>query len=240
MGMKSLEPFTAHPLLVLEKLKKMETLQTLPCIGNKKNLFTLLFLCLVGFANAQNTPIETSEDCGKLITYTCDADYLKGSDKQDIFFRINVPEGLQVQTLKDQKRSYFRIQKLEDGAVDEFVSFGHLYNSEGMTEEEIIDRLYGVSDMIINAGYTEDESQLLKTTFDGKEYHVYQAIGTFPESAGPFAGEFLYNVVALPYDDQRTLLVVMMANNKGHDYKFYDFADRMCISHIWRSIEFLH
>jgi len=92
----------------------------------------------------------------------------------------------------------------------------------------------------LERGFTLLEEFSGKSTFEGKEYNMFRAIGEVNSIYYQLSGRyFILGLIIEPNRNNRNgVFVTMMANQNSTIENFEDFATKGCISKVWQSIHF--
>lgn len=206
-----------------------------------RSITLLLSLFLLTTLSCQEKEKLNTKECGALKEFKMDKAYAKNADLPEIDFTLQYPENIKARPAvegKDNKSyNYFAIE--EDGTEVEMLSLGHLTYDGGTFEEHAKGMLEFIKTLFASA-YTLKDPKVGMKTFDGKKYPVFQSHGKISNPGGTFDGEYLINTVILenPNPELASLIVIMVVQEGRGVVEFEDFAEKACISTIWKTIEY--
>ncbi len=205
-----------------------------------KKITKIALLCcvLLSFTQCKEKELVAVE------TFEMTPEYAKKIDKPEVHFRVNVPVNLKFDKPVEGKKtsSYGMVQKVgDDGVVTEMYSFGYI-SLDGMEfEKNARSFMVQIRDMLKRGGYTLESHEIGMMQFDGEEYMSLQAVGVMKEGiSSEFVGKYMFNTVVKLNPYGNTHIIMLMAARDGEAAKtFEDFKDKLTISTIWKTFEYL-
>ncbi|MEM6719450.1 MAG: hypothetical protein AAF611_09060 [Bacteroidota bacterium] len=206
---------------------------------NTKSI-ALLLCMLLFFVQCQNKnkaeePVET---------YEMTPEFAEKIDKPEIHFTVDIPKSLKFNKPEIGKKSssYGMIQKVEDdGVVTEMCSFGYISIDGVEFEENARSFMRQVRSMLTRGGYTIEKDTIGNLPFDGEKYMTLKAEAIMEKGKTPeFVGTYLFNVVVKPNPKGNTSIIFLMAARDDQDAETYeDFKDKLTISTVWNTFQYL-
>ena len=205
----------------------------------KKIKFIAILCCIqFGFVQCQNeNKVET-------FTYEVTPEFAKKIDKPEVHFTVDIPKGLSLAKPEEGKKnySYGMIQKKnQDSLVTEMYSFGYVSLNGMSLHKDGLSFMKQIRSMLKSGGYELEDDNIGVLDFDGEKYLSLQTVGTMKEGRSDlFVGRYLFNVVTKPNPHGNTHIVMLMAARDDQNIATHeDFKDKLSISKVWKSFEYL-
>ncbi|MBC8756761.1 hypothetical protein H2O64_18955 [Kordia sp. YSTF-M3] len=202
-----------------------------------KKIKLIAFSLIIHFAFVQ---CETKQE---VITYEVTPEFAEKIDKPEVHFIVDIPKQLKLEKPVEGKKgySYGMIQEVnKDSIVTEMFSFGYI-TMDGMSlEKDGQAFMKQIRDMLKSGGYEIEEDTMGMLQFDGEKYLSLQAIGTMKEGLSDlFVGRYFFNVIAKPNPHGNTHIIMLMAARDDQVKIYEDFKDKLAISTVWKTFEYL-
>ncbi|WP_046746120.1 hypothetical protein [Kordia zhangzhouensis] len=179
-----------------------------------------------------------------VITYEVTPEFAKKIDKPEVHFKVDIPKSLHFDKPVEGKKtsSYGMVQKYDkDSIVTEMCSFGYI-KIDGMSlDEQGISFMKQIKNMLRSGGYKFENSNLGLLDFDGKKRVGLQLIGEMEEGASPqFIGKYRFNITTRENPSGNTHIIFLMAaKDEDESLSYEDFKDKLTISKIWQSFQYI-
>lgn len=206
--------------------------------------YLAVFMVLLSLA-CQSKGQQALNSCGEGKKLVFDTDYAEAYGLPAIEFELEYPSSMKVEWPSDGKRNlnYAAFYTNDEaGNRKEMVSIGYytlegdLVNTIDALNESLISQIRSL--YVNNFDLSYEFSG--KKEFDGKEYHMFQAIGSIDRPEADFAGT--YHVQALlirPTPTADTGVIFIFQSNENSEISSVDdFGKKGCSSIIWNSLKF--
>ncbi len=204
-----------------------------------KNIKIIAFALFVHFSLVQCQ----TKDKIEVITYEVTPEFAEKIDKPTVHFTVDVPTSLKLDKPEEGKKSYSygMIQEIgKDSIVTEMYSFGYITLDGTTLEEGGASFMKQIRDMLKGGGYEIEEDTIGTMQFDGEEYISLRAIGKMKDGLSDlFVGRYFFNVIAKPNPHGDTHIIMLMAARDDQVTAYEDFKDKLAISTVWKTFEYL-
>lgn len=176
-------------------------------------------------------------------TYEVTPEFAKKIDKPEVHFKVDIPTSLKFEKPVEGKKtySYGMIQEVgKDSIVTEMYSFGYITMNGMSLEKDGQTFMKQIRDMLKSGGYEIEEANIGVMEFDGEKYLSLRAIGTMKTGlSDQFVGRYYFNTIAKPNPHGDTHIIMLMAARDDQVQTYKDFKDKLSISTVWKTFEYL-
>ena len=176
-------------------------------------------------------------------TYEVTPEFAKKIDKPEVHFKVDIPTSLKFEKPVEGKKtySYGMIQEVgKDSIVTEMYSFGYITMNGMSLEKDGQTFMKQIRDMLKSGGYEIEEANIGVMEFDGEKYLSLRAIGTMKKGlSDQFVGRYYFNTIAKPNPHGDTHIIMLMAARDDQVQTYKDFKDKLSISTVWKTFEYL-
>ena len=185
---------------------------------------------------------QTKEE---VISYEVTPEFAEKIDKPAVHFKADIPKDLKFDRPKEGQKnsSYGMIQKFDkDSIVTEMCSFGYIKLDGLALDKEGISFMKQIKNMLRTGGYEFDNSQLGLLDFDGEKRIGLQLVGKMKEGiSDTYVGKYRFNIVTRENPNGNTHIIFLMAaKDEDESLSFEDFKDKLAISKVWQSFQYVN
>jgi len=206
--------------------------------------YLAMFIVLLSLS-CQSKGQQALNSCGEIKKLVFDADYAKAYGLPEIEFEVQYPSTMQADLAADGKRNlnYASFYSNDEaGNRKEMVSIGYytLEGDLGKTIDALNESLISQIRSIYVNNFDLSFEFSGKKEFSGKEYHMFQAIGSIDRPEAHFAGT--YHVQALLIRPTPTadtgVIFIFQTNENSEITSLDDLGKKGCSAIIWNSLKF--
>ena len=206
--------------------------------------YLAMFVVLLSLACQSKGP-QAVNSCGEGKKLVFDTDYAEAYGLPDIEFELEYPSSMIVEWPSDGKRNlnYAAFYTNDEaGNRKEMVSIGY-YTLEG----DLVNTIDALNESLISQirslyvnNYDLSYEFSGKKEFDGKEYHMFQAIGSIDRPEAHFAGNYHVQAMLIkPLPNSKNgVIIIFQSNENSAILSLDDIGSKGCSAIIWNSLKF--